>query len=367
MSFFDSKQKEVPLSGAITPDILSQVRIMGEKAPSALGQSTAQASQKKELPHQENPVLNPFVHSDTTVPSNLPLETGEMDTVAIPGAISSLSSSAQSPLEPIIKPPLAPQGADGNSYEKKEHSSKVVIIGSILGVALALIMGVYFYLEKVKDTEIAEKETVEVPVEEKQVDTPVTPPLATNPFSVDRANYLSLSTETATKESVTAQIQENALKIQEANVAEPISFQVTDENNIPLAFSRFVFLVDLKVPEAFLSSLDEDFNIVLYNDNGQMRIGLALKFKEEVEKPNDVIATIESTLPQVFAPLLYSADTTLPGVVTFGTGTYNNFPVRYANVAPEKMYSFDYIIQNKLLYIGNSKEVARKTFDAGVK
>lgn len=366
MSFFD-KQKEAPSSGTITPDILSQVRIMGEKAPSALGQSTAQVSQGKELPHQENPVSNPFVHSDSTIPSNLPLETGEMDTVAIPKAVSPGFASAQSPLEPVKMPPLTPGGADGNSYEKKEHSSKVVIIGSIIGVGLALIMGVYFYLEKVKDTAIAEKEAVEAPAEGKQTEVPATPPLATNPFSVDRANYLSLSTETATRESVTAQIQENALKIQEAKVAEPISFQVTDENNIPLAFSRFVFLIDLKVPEAFLSSLDEDFNIVLYNDNGQMRTGLALKFKEEVEKPNEVITTIESTLPQVFAPLLYSADTTLPVTITFGTGTYNNFPVRYANVAPEKMYSFDYIIQNKLLYIGNSKEVTRKTFDTGVK
>jgi hypothetical protein len=367
MSFFDAKQKEESSnSGAITPDILSQVRIMGEKAPSALGQSTAQVPSQRELPHQDNPVSNPFVHTENT-PGNLPIETGEMDTVAIPNAVIP-TPEPENPLVPPSAPVFSAQhGPDGNSFEKKEHSSRVVIIGSILGVALALIMGIFFYLEKVKDTEIAEKETVDVPAEENKVDVPVTPPLATNPFSVDRANYLSLSTETATKESITAQIKENSLKIQEAKVMEPISFQVTDENNIPLAFSRFVFLLDLKLPESFLSTLDEDFNIVLYSDNGQMRTGLAVKFKEEVEKPEEVMAPVESSLPQLFAPLLYPADITLPVAVTFGTGTYNNFPVRYTNVAPEKMYSFDYIIQNKLLYIGNSKEVTRKTFDVGVK
>ncbi len=367
MSFFDSKQKETAPSGTITPDILSQVRIMGEKAPSALGQSTAQTSPQRELPHQENPVSNPFIHNENT-PSNLPIETGEMDTVAIPNAVTAETSMPENVPVPPMAPGFSPQqGPDGNSFEKKEHSSRVVIIGSILGVALALIMGIFFYLEKVKDTEIAEKETTELPAEEKEPVAPVEPPLATNPFSVDRANYLSLSTETATKESIAAQIKENALKIQEAKVVEPISFQVTDENNIPLAFSRFVFLLDLKVSEAFLSALDEDFNIVLYNDNGQMRTGMVLKFKEEVEKPNEVIAPVEGSLPLLFAPLLYPVDVNLPVAVTFGTGTYNNFPVRYANVAPEKMYSFDYIIQNKLLFIGNSKEVTRKTFDTGVK
>ena len=366
MSFFDSKQKESAASGVVTQDILSQVRVMGEKAPSPLVQGVNANTQTRNPLQEENPVSNPFIQGESA-PGNLPIETGEKDTVVFPNMVPTPETTLPGGANIPVPQPEQNAVQHGDSFEKKEHSSKVLIIGSILGIALLLIIGIYFYLEKVKDTEIAQKETQVVVPNEPDTTKDVVPAPPTNPFSLERANYFSLNTETATKESIMAQLKDNATKMQEASVVAPVSFQVTDENNIPLALSRFVFLADLKVPEAFLSSLDEDFNIVLYSDNGQMRLGMALKFKEDIANPSEVLAPVEGTLPQIFAPLLYPSDVTLPITITFGTGTYNNFPVRYANVAPEKMYSFDYILQNKLLYIGNSKEVARKTFDVGVR
>jgi flagellar basal body-associated protein FliL len=384
MSFFQSNQKKTSEENVVATDILSQVRIMGEKNPSAQAQGTSNGGVvSNQNQNQQNPLSNPFIHADN---SALPPQ------AAIPTPTSTPPAPAPSPAVPsttesFFKP--APTGQNQQNVttfgspvtnpnikkeieilDRRDHSSKVIIIGSILTIALVLIMGIFFYLEKVKDAKMAaeqdrvnEQATATIPEEET-----TEPELATAVFSLDRSNYLSLDTETATRDTFLAQIKENGSKIQEASIKSPVSFQVTDENNIPLAFNRFVFLMDLKIPETLLSSLDEDFGVVLYDDGGQMRMGMTLKFKEEMTTtPQELLSPLETSLPQAFAPLFYPSDIVLPTEIIFGTGAYNNATVRYSNVAPDRMYSFDYILQDKLLYVGNSKEATRKTFEFGVR
>ncbi len=366
MSFFGTKKTENPSSSdqAVASDVLSQVRIMGEKsAVSTATNSTVPAGLPTGIEQSTNPTSNPFLHKE-----NAP-QPGTPTTPLGTGA-----ETPSKPASPVL--PVSPIGTFPNTItlnttpqkEKHEHASKILIIGSILAVSLILIMGIFLYLEKIKDAEIVdqpqieESATIEAPAE-----TTTEPTLETEAFSTTRSNYFPLDPETATRESILTEIGALESRILEAGITEPIVFQVTDQNNIPLAMSRFAYLMEFKSGEDILSALDEDFTLVLYLESGQIRRGLATKFKEEQVNPATLLTKLEGVLPAVFQPLLYPNDLVLPTSIKFSSGSYNNSIVRYSNIAPEKGYSFDYILQDKLLFLGNAKDVTRKTLEVGVR
>jgi hypothetical protein len=383
MSLFGSKKTNSSSSdNSITPDILSQVRIMGEKASSPL---TASGSAPSGLPvasgQSTNPVSNPFVHEEVIPEIPQIPQVSEMPTaprMSQPMSQTEVSApafAAESPLRGASLAPMpqpAPLGEGGQPQEggAHEHRSKILIIASILAVALVLIIGIFLYLEKIKDAEIAGQPPL---VEPTTTETPTTPKaeaqpaLETEAFSTTRSNYLPIDPETATKDSILAQISDAEARIKTANLTEPIVLQVTDQNNIPLAMSRFAYLMEFGPGEDVLTALDEDFTIVLYTEGGQPRRGLATKLKEEQENPVELLTKLEGILPTTFRNLLYPSDLVLPSPVKFSSGSYNNSVVRYSNIAPDKGYSFDYILQEKLLFLGNAKDVTRKTLEVGVR
>jgi hypothetical protein len=352
MNLFGSKKTENKTTDNqnITPDILSQVRVMGEKARPAMGANTVPSTLPTSDNLTANPVSNPFVH-DEVIPAVDPV------TIAEPASIA--PSQDPTPLEEPIKV----------EKTQHEHTQKILIVGSILTVGLILIIGIFLYIEKTKDAEVIEPVAIEAPQDlpEPPSESTDTPVLEKEAFSTTRSNYFPLDPETATKDSILAEISALEQRILESSTAEPIVFQVTDQNNIPLAMSRFAYLMELGPGEDILTALDEDFTFVLYKENGQIRRGLATKFKEEQENPAELLKKGESLLPATFRNMLYPADIVLPTGVQFSTGSYNNSVVRYSNLVPDKNYSFDYILQDKLLFIGNSKDVTRKTLEVGVR
>jgi hypothetical protein len=351
MKFFGSKKTEniTTDNQNITPDILAQVRVMGEKAHPSLTSSAPQNTLPQTSTLTANPVSNPFVHDEAIPVLNVETATEE-------------ATPSQLPLDD------APQEI-ATEEEKKphEHTQKIVIIGSILTVGLILIIGIFLYLEKTKDAEMTEQTPIETAEEETAPTLTEEPVLEKEAFSTTRSNYLPLDPETATKESILAEISALEQRIIETSTVEPIVFQVTDQNNIPLAMSRFAYLMELGPGEDVLTALDEDFTLVLYNENGQVRRGIATKFKEDQENPGELLKKVESLLPATFRNVLYPLDIALPASTQFSTGSYNNSIVRYSNLLPEKNYSFDYILQDKLLFVGNSKDVTRKTLEVGVR
>lgn len=374
MSFFGSKKTETtaPSEQTITPDILSQVRIMGEKTtpPPLSPNSNQPVSLPTPPPQSTNPVSNPFLQGQ-------PMAEAPLQTPAPMAPVNTEASLRTAPISPSpISQPASPVAPLPNNIilEKSEqqtghsHSSKILIIGSILAVGLILIIGIFLYLEKIRDAEIVDQ----APIEESTTidsneEVTTEPVLETETFSTTRSNYLPIDPETATKESILAEIGALEARILEAGITEPIVFQVTDQNNIPLAMSRFAYLLELGPGEDVLTALDEDFTLVIYLEGGQPRRGIATKLKEEQEDPSGLLTKLEAVLPVTFRNILYPSDLVLPTPIKFSSGSYNNSVVRYSNIAPEKGYSFDYILQNKLLFFGNSKDVTRKTLEVGVR
>lgn len=356
MSFF-AKKKSTPIpETTISSEILSQVRVMGEKsASSAPSQSSPQPAAALST---NNPVSNPFIQKSEEVAPEVQIPSRGVDTAPIQQQVAP-DNNIQMTIDRITLD-------DGKGIAKEKHSSKIIIIGSILAVALVLIIGIFLYLEKVRDAEIAALPTPELPgADDTNIPENNDSALTTEEFSLDRANYLILDPETATVESINTEIASLGMRIKEAGITEPVVFQITDQNNIPMALNRFAFLMELELPDTLLSSLDEDFTVVVYNEPNGMRLGVASKFKEEILEPQKILEPIEQVLPSGYKSLLYPPDVILPPNPVFSTGSYSSALVRYSNLLPEKFFSFDYILQDKLFYIGNSKDVTRKTFEVG--
>ena len=371
MSFFGSKKTETVASSdqTVMPGILSQVRIMGEKAstPPLVPNNNPPVGLPTTLPQSTNPVSNPFLQEEAT-PSQIQAPVSPIHQ-EVPLRAAPLSP----PMTPQPTAPLAPVSSNVTLQKPEpgklhEHSSKILIIGSILAVGLVLIIGIFLYLEKIRDAAITDQPPIEESVTiDSAAETVTEPALETEAFSTTRSNYLPLDPETATKETILAEISTLEARISEAGITEPIVFQVTDQNNIPLAMSRFAYLMEFGPGEDVLTALDEDFTLVIYIEGGQPRRGIASKLKEEQEDPSGLLTKLEGILPITFRNILYPADLILPTRIQFSSGSYNNSTVRYSNIAPEKGYSFDYILQNKLLFFGNSKDVTRKTLEVGVR
>jgi hypothetical protein len=69
----------------------------------------------------------------------------------------------------------------------------------------------------------------------------------------------------------------------------------------------------------------------------------------------------EKTLPNVFS-FLYTE--TLPQIIpSFNSSTYNANQIRYSNLDPASLLSFDYTVSDKYLSIGTSKESLRAIID----
>lgn len=220
-------------------------------------------------------------------------------------------------------------------------------------IVIVIALGAFLFFRRTGE----EAPITALPETPAEVSAPV---LAVETFALDKPNYLSINTETATVESFRAELEEQGKKIREAGIAEPIAFRVTDQNNNPLAFSRLAFLMDIKLPEDFLAAIDEDFLLQVLDEQGESRMSFQLGFKENYANPESLVSAAEPVLLGAFQELFYPAGTDFPAKAEFQAGSYNGSPVRYINIDTARNYSLDYLLTGKLLIIGNSKDAVRK-------
>ena len=181
------------------------------------------------------------------------------------------------------------------------------------------------------------------------------------PFSLDKANYLLLDTESATPESIKQVLDQAGKTLMQAEIAAPVEFLLTDKNNNPLAFSRLAYLEKIALPADLLSALDEPFSVFLYSDQGMIRIGLMLTLKDAASG-GALIKNNEATLPLSFQNLFYG-NVVAPRKAVFRTGVYGAQAIRYVNIVLDKNISFDYVLEEKQWLIGNSKDTVRVLLD----
>lgn len=210
------------------------------------------------------------------------------------------------------------------------------------------------------------KPSVEVPVAPESSETQTVPEVpeakvVTLPFVPDAPNYLSVDTEAVTDLSLWAMLSQAGVKIIEANMGQPVEFLLTDKNNNPIAFSRFVYLMNIPFGEDLVASFDEPFSIFLYNDAGKIRLGLSLTFTDPV-KSQKLVMTKEKTLPYLLRTVLFR-ESTVSRESIFRSGVYKDQAVRFVNIDTALNISFDYAFREKHWFIGTSKDTLRAILD----
>lgn len=271
------------------------------------------------------------------------------------------SNFMQSPVLDNGLRPLIQNGKLLSSQPVASHGSAWIIsAGVLLMIVLLSGAGWYFF---VLNKEIPSEPPVASSGIDMNAGSGENLTVKQSPFSLDKPNYLSLNTETVSPLDVRKILSETADRIKAAGINVPVEFFVTDQNNNPLAFSRFAFLLDIGLDADLLALTQEIFSLYAYNDGGQVRFGLALDFKDK-GRADILLAETESTLPYAFRALIVEPDITVAKKLVFRSAEYNQFAVRFANIDGNRNISLDYALHNSRLFLGTSKNTLRALLDS---
>lgn len=314
-------------------------------------------------------MINPFAEEERKVPqADTGMAGGQSESPF--GTIPRYKNGPASniPQYPSLKNGLSGLVSDAGGVitNQPKKGMEIFWISLIWILVLALVSGGVFYF-------FFRKNQVETPAPPLSLDVPSDIPkedtervVQNDVFALDKPNYLSLNTEIVSPEDIKSTLLEVALRVKAANIIQPIEFLITDQNNNPLAFSRFAFLLKLDPTSDVVALVNETFSLYAYNDASRMRLGLGLTFKDAPAAAL-VIAETETTLPDMFQALILESDIPVSKSTPFRSGDYNQFAVRFANVNDGRNVSFDYTFYGNQWFIGTSKNTLRAILDTYVK
>lgn len=301
-------------------------------------------SQAKEIGHQEG---NPFGIVPPNRPNNRPLP-----------------NFSQQPMPENGLTPLVEQGGLLSNHLIIKRTPWLIIAGAGTVVILLVAAGIWYFF--LGNEEQASESVPSANVIEKTSGIPENLPPKQSPFALDKPNYLSFNTETVSPQDIVRTLSQAADRIKEADIREPIEFLITDQNNNPLAFSRFAFLLKLELDSDVLALIDEKFSFYIYNDAGRPRFGLVLTLKN-VQAAAALIEKTESALPYALRTFILEPNVIVGKQLLFRSTGYDQFLVRFANIDSDQNISLDYSLYGGQLFIGMSKNTLRAILDASAK
>lgn len=241
------------------------------------------------------------------------------------------------------------------SSNKSLKWNKILILTLSVVVILVLAAGgYYFWTTRSSINPVVQPQPLE-PSEEPVINVP------SERFSVENPNYLNIEVENVAADDIIQLLTQTILEVRESKIKVPIEFLIADDNNNPIAFSRFAYLFQLNLSSETLSSLEENFSLYLYNDNGNIRLGMAIDFKDK-EKIEVGMAEEEKVLVENLFNLLLGASIEKEDS-PFNNGEYKNYSIRYVNLDKQETFSIDYAFTGKQLVIGTSKNTIRAILD----
>lgn len=345
MKLFSVKPSfEEDSSRAIPFEIKEAVRVMGISTPQKISSSEAMVSVAEKIGNQ---TTSPFLTESTSIVEN---------------AHSGIHEKEISAPEQPWNPPAAEQFKplfDNATPENSQSKKKIVFLA--IGLTMLFISGgvAAWYLFKTKPTV---SEVPDVPQQFEQESPQEENVPAESPYALDGPNYLSVDIETVTVASLYELLRQSGERMQHAQVNEPVEFLLTDKNNNPIAFTRFAYLMKLELKPELLPLLDESFSLFLYNDAGQIMVGLGLTLADKVTGESLFALQKEGTIPYAFRTFLYEG-IVVPKDVVFRSGLYQTQGVRYVNIVATKNISFDYALRGNNWFIGTSKNTLRAILD----
>ncbi len=248
-----------------------------------------------------------------------------------------------------------------SSSSKKGFDRRKILMAT-LSLVIIIVLGFggyYFWMARNKARPAESLPEVSKQPQEQPQEPPAEVP--EEKFSADKPNFLTIDTESTTAEKIGDILRQKATEVKDSGIAKPIEFVVTDSNNNPIAFHIFATNAGIQLPSALLSDLDEVFSLYYYNDQGNIRLGLAVDLKDK-NKLTAEISKEEKTLAKDLNPL-FLGNSIDEKQAAFSTGSYKNISIRYVNLDVNETISVDYAVTDKQLIIGTSKNTARVILD----
>lgn len=234
------------------------------------------------------------------------------------------------------------------------------MLGIFLVIILAALGGAYyyFYVYSVKLNDAA-NHTIPQPT------TVVSVPDSEKPtfeFSLVSPNYLPVNVETISIGEFRSQLEEIGIKMKSAHITTPVEFFITDKTNTPVAFSRFVILVGLKLPENVVSMTEERFSLFLFDDQGRSRVGLRISLKGD-KTTEETLKKAEVEFPFIFQNLFLESKMVPQKKYVFRESLHNGLKIRYANISVADALAIDYSLDGNNWFLATSKNTLRAVLD----
>lgn len=261
--------------------------------------------------------------------------------------------------------PAQPETPKKNLDEKQKKNMALKIVSAAVLILLVAIVGtgIYYYVST-RPTKTAgnEPSPAPKPSENGNSTNPNPSPEPAQPeFSATNPNYLPIDMTAATSDSIKQTLSDYANKVKFSNITTPVEFVVTDETNAPIDFDKFATLAGLTLPDGLLGTLDKSFSLFFFNDDSNMKIGLAINTLNQAKSKTAMLAE-EPNLAKALTPLLLASNYTLNNT-PFGEATYKTSAVRYQNIISAKELSIDYTFYNGQLMIGTTQKTLEAMID----
>lgn len=314
--------------------------------------STKTSPQKIEPVAQRKPInqenfsaaqkSSPFLNATPEIKKSEPPKPGDIKINSVQTTQSQATARPQAPTAATNSP-------------KSENKRPFIMVAAGLIIILVAGSGYLFWITRQpKVTEIVEV----TPIIETTPE-PDPEPVKAETFSTDKANYLIMDLSNA--ETAKSTLQSYADKVAGTSITSPVEFIITDAQNNPILFSEFAIKTGLTFSKPLMANLKESFSLFIYKDGPLTRIGLSLSSKSAT-KLKALLSAEEKNLAKELEPVLLSSNYTLE-IKSYGSSTYQDLAIRYANITSPEDLSIDYAISSDKLLIGTTKMTLRSIID----
>ncbi|MEI6650610.1 MAG: hypothetical protein WCL23_04240 [Candidatus Moraniibacteriota bacterium] len=361
---FGKKTEKISMKNAeLSPDQFHGVHTMQDDLDELSGlkpSAAAQIENEPTLPRGGNE-QSPFLSDSKPFPpivSEGRIEISDRKSERPESDILSMQVEA-APKRPVAEPVLIINESASAEPTSRERSWVLPIAG--LGL-LALVGGAAGYLYLFGGLANQNPPVTEPVLPQPEVVQPEVQP--TNPESAyvqGMPNYATIdieSPEKATPAAIKSQLAETDAAVLAAKPSFPVEFVIRDTSNNPIAFSRFAYLLGLKLPANTVAAFDEGFSIYFVTDGNTVRRILSVKVKAGRDMMKLLLPNEKSLVPW-FGPMIYGTEVTTPAGVAFKNGTYGTLSTRFVNIEVTGATSLDYTVFNDKLVVGSSKDSFR--------
>ena len=269
------------------------------------------------------------------------------------------------PSSPLVNRPEIGATQQAKIQTPAENKGEKIIVAVILLLIIISLTGGGYYFwatkrdasEQTIEVSITEDATTKVTQQQPQTENPVIIDPISEKYSLEKPNLLTINTNTVTPLEIKSLFIKIGEEVKKINPPKPLEFILVDENNNPIAFSRFITLAKIELPKTLVSNFDETFSLFYYFDNSFVKTGLQIDSKSKVATTSEM-KNAEKNIIQAL-DILYLENKFAPQNPAFNNGTYKSFQIRYFNIDQATQASFDYTVTENYLIIGTSKDTLR--------